>query len=183
MLSAWRSQQPTNADVRPETACNLCHHAGVHVALSGGIDYALTWEITYPPATSDIPQLRIVSLDITNGSTPQIAVSTLVNASSDLLIAPIPAEWLQVPAIDPWAVQLEANGIGTACDDDARAGCTFLYAMDSTPSITSVVPTEFNATQIDQVSLIVVCVCVYVQQRLPGGLRVLHFSTSTRFDC
>jgi hypothetical protein len=126
--------------------------AGASVALSGNADWGLTWDVTFPPSPGDAPPLRVVSVDATNGSSVQAAVTTQCDGDGARMLAPIPADWLRTPAAAPGAVAAEAGGALAACGaGGGGAGCQFAYSWAATPTITSVAPTTFGLDDTDVV--------------------------------
>jgi hypothetical protein len=82
----------------------------------------------------------VASFNPTNGSAPAVAVTTLTNASADALVAPIPGEWLRLPAAAPGAAELRVDGVLAACADPGGAGCSFKFAPSASPSVTAFSP-------------------------------------------
>lgn len=144
--------------------------SGARVARSGSLDSTLTLDITFPPSTSDYPPMRLSSFNPTNGSSPVISITPLQNGSSDLLIAPVTGEWLRLPVAAPGSVWVEALGVPAACADVTGGNCSFSFASEASPTITSLQPTCIGSVEAAQVGgLLLWGVLNRERLRLPVG--------------
>lgn len=128
---------------------------GVDVELSGSSHDALTYTVTFPALAGDVARLRVVDSNIT-GSNPSVTTTVVQRGSPELFYGPIPAEFLRVPVLTNRGIQLEVNGVASACGGtlegtgalvpgrtvaaNASAGCGFEATASATPLLSSVVP-------------------------------------------
>jgi hypothetical protein len=129
--------------------------AGVDVERSGSSHDALTYTITFPALSGKVAGLRVVDSNIT-GSNPSVTTTVMQQGSPELFYGPIPAEFLRVPVPTNKGIQLEVNGVPSACGTtlegtgalvpgrtvaaNASAACDFEATASATPSLSSVVP-------------------------------------------
>jgi hypothetical protein len=134
--------------------------SGVDVTMYGNVHEGLTYTVSFaasgPQDDHDSSSaLKVVDSDIT-GSQPSISTYVMQKGSPDLFYGPIPAEMLRVPVPSNKGIQLEVNGVPSACGatlegsaglvpgstvaGNASAACSFETSATATPVLFSVVP-------------------------------------------
>lgn len=88
---------------------------GVDVTVSGSVHDSLAYTVTFAGLAGDVPSLKITDTTSITGSRPSVTVSTLQIGSSDLFYGPIPADLLRLPVPTNKSIQLEVNGVPSAC--------------------------------------------------------------------
>jgi hypothetical protein len=130
----------------------------VDVTMYGNIHEGLTYTVSLAaagPQSDSASTLKVVDSDIT-GSEPSISTYVMQKGSSDLFYGPIPADMLRVPVLTNKGIQLEVNGVPSACGvtlegtagllpgssiaGNASAACSFEASASATPALFSVVP-------------------------------------------
>jgi hypothetical protein len=70
-----------------------------------------------------------------------VEVNTIRNGSTNIFLAPLPAELLHLPVPAPDSLDVYVNGVPSACTNPAGYGnCTFSHSKAYTPIITDVTP-------------------------------------------
>jgi len=129
---------------------------GVDVSVAGSVHDSLTYTITFPGSAGAVPSLRVVDSSKLGGSQPTVTASLVQSGSSELFYGPVPGELLRVPVASSNTIQLEVNGVPSACGTtyegtsglvpgrtiaaNASAACRFQASTLATPVLSNVVP-------------------------------------------
>ncbi|EFJ47176.1 hypothetical protein VOLCADRAFT_92353 [Volvox carteri f. nagariensis] len=113
------------------------------VDVSGDGTSGYVYTITFDPINNpgDQPELRIADASDLQGVNPTGSITTVWNGTTDAFYAPIPTEFLRLAVSQPGTINLQVNGVPSACAD-ASGICGFLYSDAATPRITGVSPTR-----------------------------------------
>ncbi|EFJ47175.1 hypothetical protein VOLCADRAFT_92352 [Volvox carteri f. nagariensis] len=113
------------------------------VVVSGGPAYGYTYTVYFDPIGNpgDQPMLKVTDISGLSGIGTNASVVTDENGSTDAFYAPIPTEFLRLAVSQPGTINLQVNGVPSACAD-ASGICGFLYSDAATPRITGVSPTR-----------------------------------------
>lgn len=129
---------------------------GVDVTWSGSVHDALTYSVAFSSFAGAVPSLRVLNSSGVAGSQPSISVTTVQQGSAELFYGPIPVEFLRVPVASNKAVQLEVNGVPSACGatlegtaglapgsvraSNASTACDFAASIGATPILSGIIP-------------------------------------------